>query len=284
MLKIEDYISRRKKEDDLNELDHTKSIENIKTLVNYIFEYFNSYINSPDVKAGTALHREKIDKYYQQLEEYEPEVREWLTEIYDEYGKQIIRSVSSILKKDQFFYLYNKDSEFRAVSYDCYSKLIKKLPFLSNQTEMLFLLIKDYQRVQIQKESQPPVIPFISDDISEWVETTWTKHQIDLTLFVVDWLMYFSGHEEIWPITHRIKSKEPWRNHKYDYNYKQKTNLFNLDSLYRDMPKKPYTKGKKQLFEIIMMYEWLHNFIGDDESRSYWEEYSRKSLPSIENI
>ena len=149
---------------------------------------------------------------------------------------------------------------------------------------MLFLFIKDYQRVQIQRnlQSNLPVIPFISESISEWIETTWVKYQIDLTVFVVDWLMYFSDHEEIWPITHRKKSKESWR--KYEYDYRQKSNLFNLDSLYRDMPKKLYTKGKKQWFEIIMMYEWLHSFIGDEESLSYWEEYSRKTLPSIDKI
>ncbi|MDO7786094.1 hypothetical protein [Desulforamulus aquiferis] len=276
---VKKFIDIRKKEDGLNELDGN-DVQNIKLLVNYIFEYFNNYIHSPDVKGGNALHREKIDKYYQQLEEYEPEVREWLAEIYDDYGKQILRNVGSILKKDRYFFLYNKDSEFREVSYDCYSKLIKKLPFLKNQTEMLFLLIKDYQRIQIQRDlkSGSPTIPFISDSISEWIETTWTKYQIDLTLFVDDWLMYFSNHEKIWPITHRKKSTEAWL--EYEYDYKQKSNLFNLDSLYRDMPKKPYTKGKKQWFEILMMHEWLHSFVDKDES--YWQEYLGKTLGSIE--
>lgn len=65
----------------------------------------------------------------------------------------------------------------------------------------------------------------------------------------------------------------------YDYDVKQKSNLFNLDSLYRKMPKKTYTKGRKQEFEILMMYYWLNNLDGDDDG--YWQEYLDKTLPYL---
>lgn len=44
------------------------------------------------------------------------------------------------------------------------------------------------------------------------------------------------------------------------------------------MPKKPYTKGKKQEFEILMMYYWLHSLEGETD---YWQEYLDKVLPSL---
>ncbi|SCY24593.1 hypothetical protein [Alkaliphilus peptidifermentans] len=87
---------------------------------------------------------------------------------------------------------------------------------------------------------------------------------------------HFYDHEELWPATHRKKSSYNFR--KYDYDIKQKSNLFNLDSLYRRMPKKPYTKGKKQGFEILMMYHWIHRLEGDDD---YWQEYLQKTLPAL---
>ena len=41
MLTIEEYISKRKKEDNLNEFDIDKKVENIKICMDYIFEYYN---------------------------------------------------------------------------------------------------------------------------------------------------------------------------------------------------------------------------------------------------
>lgn len=44
MLHFEEYVARRKKEDRLNEFDIAARAENIKTCVNYVFEYFNNYL------------------------------------------------------------------------------------------------------------------------------------------------------------------------------------------------------------------------------------------------
>jgi hypothetical protein len=61
----------------------------------------------------------------------------------------------------------------------------------------------------------------------------------------------------------------------WDYDYRQKSNLFGLDLLYRKMPKKNFTRWKKQEFEAVLMYCWLHSVTNDDE---YWEEYSSNVL------
>lgn len=64
----------------------------------------------------------------------------------------------------------------------------------------------------------------------------------------------------------------------HDYDYKQKSNLFNLDSLYRKMPKKSFIKGRKQEFEILFMYYWLHDMEGDND---YWQKYLESVLPAL---
>ncbi|OUM91254.1 hypothetical protein [Parageobacillus thermoglucosidasius] len=78
----------------------------------------------------------------------------------------------------------------------------------------------------------------------------------------------------MWSAKHRRKSQDGWR--KYEYDIKQKHNLFNLDSLYRKISNKPFIKEKKQELEILMMYFWLHEIEGDEEN--YWEEYLSKAL------
>lgn len=76
MFTIEEYIAKRKEEDNLNEFNKEKKIENIKRLYRLCF---------------------------------------WI-----------------------LYLLYNTDVEFRKESYDCHSKLIKKYPYLKNETEMIY--------------------------------------------------------------------------------------------------------------------------------------------------
>ena len=274
MLRFEEYVSRRKKEDRLNEFDLESRAENMKICVNYVFEYFNNYLNITAAEDKMVLHNEKIEKYRKQIQEYDPEVRDWLVEINSEYGHFINRTIGNELKRNEFFFLFNTDQEFRNLSYDCYSKLIKKYPYLKDQTEMLFLFVKNFHQISSSPTWQTD-IPFISEDINNWIDDTWTKHQVKITAFAFNWVSYFYDHEEIWPSSHRKKSLETWR--KYEYDYRQGYNLFNLNSLYVRMPKKSFTRGRKQEFEILMMYFWLHEFDGDDE---YWEEYLQKVLPA----
>lgn len=41
MLSLEEYISKRKKEDRINEFDIGSKAQNMQTCMNYIFEYIN---------------------------------------------------------------------------------------------------------------------------------------------------------------------------------------------------------------------------------------------------
>ncbi len=48
MLSIEEYIARRKKEDRLNEFDNEARSQNLKICLDYVFEYFNNYLNTTE--------------------------------------------------------------------------------------------------------------------------------------------------------------------------------------------------------------------------------------------
>lgn len=76
MLTIEEYIIRRKKEDKINEFDIDARTQNMKLCVDYVFEYFNNYLNITEAEEKTVLHNEKLEKYRKQLRHYESETRE----------------------------------------------------------------------------------------------------------------------------------------------------------------------------------------------------------------
>ena len=272
ILPIEEYIYKRKKEDMLNEFDADNKTENIKNCVNYVFEYFNNYLTITDLENKTAIKEEKLDRYRKLLIDYDVEVREWLVEMYSEHGNYMNRNIGSLLQQETYFFLLNKESEFRSLSYDCYAKLIKRFPFLKGQTELLFLFVKEYQRVESNKHNIEEVAN-ISENIGSWLETTQRKYNVNLYAFAYYWAHWFFDNQYLWG---KDKTRRKVSYEFYDYNYRNNLNVFNIDRLYRNMPKKVFTKGRKQEFEILVMYVWTSEIYGNDDG--YWEEYLEKVL------
>ena len=271
MLTIEEYISKRKNEDKLNEFNIGQRIENLRICVDYVFEYFNNYLDITEVEHQTALNTERLNKYRKQIQAYDKEVQDWLVSLYNDHGKYMHRNIGSLLDDNDIFLLNYTESEFRAESYDCYSSLVKKYPFFKNQTEMLYLFIKDYHRVKSSIPTQYTELPYFTQKLSDWVGQTQIKFSVNIIAFCYSYIDRFSNEYEKWSITHRKKSE--YLHLPYDYDYKQKKNLFNIDSLYPKISNKPFIKGHKQDLELIMMYYYLHSIDSDEE---YWNQYLNK--------
>lgn len=271
MLKVEEYIEKRKTEDGINEFDASQKIKNIRTCIDYIFEYYDQYLPLQGVEKRSVSENEKLQKYENTLKEYSQETKEWLVSIYDTYDKQINKSISSFLNSVEGFYLLYRESEFRSISYDCYATLIKKNSFLKNQAEMLYLFIREYHNRETLRYKN--YIPKISDNITNWLENTLLKYNVSIAATVEGYLSAFYNNPETWPAKSRVKSDHPFLDHKYEYNYKTKTNLFNINTFYARYAEKPFIKGHKAQLEMVMMYIWLHSIAGEED---YWNEYLLK--------
>lgn len=270
MLKLIEYIERRLKEDCINEWDYKLKAENTRICINYVFEYFNNYLTEDVAEEKTVLEIERVEKYRTQLENFEQDVQEWLVMSYEKHNKKMNVIIRNFVKRQELFLLFNDDREFRSLSYECYSQLIKKYPFIRDNTEMIYEVIKQLHRIESSTRWKNYKF-VISESISEWTEGAFQKHNVNLVAFADDWVINFYDQENLWPARHKKKSVSGYR--KYDYDYKQKDNLFNINELYRRLPKKSFIKGRKQDLEILMMYLWLHTIDGDEE---YWNEYKIK--------
>ncbi|MCI3028797.1 hypothetical protein LMF32_06765 [Desemzia sp. C1] len=272
MLTLEEYISKRKREDKLNEFDLEMKIQNTQASINYVFEYFNQYLDELVLDEKMVLNEERLVKYKKSLRKFEPSVQSWLVNIYKDYDAQLNRSIVSYLSKDILFYLRYTDQDFPNISYEYYADLKNKYPFLTEQTEDLFLFIKDYHRINSIPDTNN-LEAYISEEIGCWLKETWDKYHVNLALFASDYVNYFSDAKDSWDAKHKIKSTSNYQ--RYEYNYRQQYNLFNINSLYRKIADKPFMKGKKQELEILLMYNWLHSIEGDED---YWDEYAKKVL------
>jgi len=98
---------------------------------------------------------------------------------------------------------------------------------------------------------------------------------VNLLQFASDYCSRFFDHPGAWDATHTIST--PGASRAYAYDYKQNSNLFNINSLYQKAADKPFISGKKQNLEMLLMYCWLHDIVGDEEG--YWQEYISRVLP-----
>jgi hypothetical protein len=109
-----------------------------------------------------------------------------------------------------------------------------------------------------------------------YIQKVWCEY----FAFCDDWANYFFDNPEIWPKGHKWKSEYYAKRHEYgnnisssllyDYDYKQKSNLFGLDTLYRNMPKKSFTKGRKQEFEFVLIFRLLKISLTTSGYLSLW--------------
>ena len=284
-MRLEEYIFKRKTEDGINEFDRDKRAENTRICVNYIFEYFNNYLETTAGEERTVLHDEKIDKYARIVERYSNDIQEWLVDMYSSYGKYLHRTLPTFIQ-DPFFLLYDTEAEFRALSYDVYPKIIKRYKFLNGHAEMIYRFLRDEHRTR-SLVSEECELPNITEEIDEWMKKTYLKYGVNMYSFCSEYLMDFMDNPERWPKEHRKRSeyydqysgsdsriKVP-QSLLYDYDFRQKNNLFGLDMLYRKMPKKSFIKGRKQEIEAILMYCYCFEYDSQDR---YWKEYSEKLL------
>ena len=269
MQTLEEYIAKRKVEDGMNEFDTSQKMNNIRTCIDYIFEYFDQYLPIQGAEKRTVAENEKLLKYEKTLSEFSPDVRDWLVSIYDTYGKQLNRNIAHFVNDDDTFLFMYEEAEFRSLSYDCYASLIKKCPFLKNQAEMLYKFIREYHIKESNAYTEQ--IPDISDKITKWLKDTLVKYNVNIARACEGYVDYFWNNPDMWPARSKIKLEHPFADRKYRYDYKRKTNVFNIDGFYNRFANKPFIKGKKKQLEILMMYYWLHSIEGDQYN--YWNEY-----------
>ena len=280
---LEQYILMRKKEDSLNEYDLSKRSENIRICVNYVFEYFNNYLeNSPDSEK-TIQEEKKQDKFRQSLSKYSPAIQDWLVDYYSRTGKHVHRQIRNLID-ETYFLLYSTDAEFRSLSYSIYPKAIKRVKELDGDGEMIFNFIRDEHRVRNEFTIDHQNI-HITDSIDQWVSNTYKKVGVNIFAFSFEWCSKFYNSPDLW------EKPRKSRNHEFDslleskrinlsdpvlwdYDCKRDGSRLGLEVLYRNMPKKDFTRGKKQAFEAVLMYVWTHDIAGEEEA---WEEY-RKEL------
>ena len=264
MKTLEEYIKKRKEDDCLDLNDVSKKDENLQICINYVFEFFNTYVNVTEQQQQLIEINEKLLKYRNQLSDYSPDTQTWLLRMYEKYGKRMHTQINKELNECSTFLLVNTEAEFRKRSYQCYSALIKSYKFMESYTEELYDYIKDQHRIwsdNYQLNLERDGI-YMNPKINEYIESTCKKYKVNLLCWAENYANYYYASENLWPI-HCVE-KEIY--HSFYNVTKAKTNKFNIDYIYSQVSILPYIKGKKTILEALVMYYWNSEIDHIDEA------------------
>lgn len=264
MMTIDEYIKKRKEEDSLNEFDLKAKNENIKNTVNYVFEYYNGYLDLTEIEFQEAKESVKLANYRKKFVGYEKSTQDWLVNIYAKTGKYPHRFLDNQLKNEPTVMMFDSDAEFRIVSYDCYAALVRKIPFIKGNTEEVFEYIKNYKQVRSEELDLSRFADYgLIPSLVKWIENTYTKYNVNLISFAEDYCEYFYNNEHLWDKKTKTVIGEFTL---YHYDYSKSKIYFNVGSLYAKMNYKPFIKGKRKELEALITITWFNSIESDKEN------------------
>ena len=271
MFKLEEYIAKRKKEDKIDEFDFKKHSENMASIIKYVTDYFNNYLNLDDYDYEMAKTQQTVNKFKNGIQKNYPQTHDYIISYYFDKKMRLDKYVTKAyeeMKDSELFYKeedYNKVAEY---------VIEKKLNIPMN--EMLFLklslMAQEYKQVQNECPSISEMKE-LDNAIVDWVKSVYRKYHVNLLNYASEVAYHYY---ETYVVTEYDRETETFYHiNKYDYRYQE--NPFDINDIYHRNEHREFIKDHKGELEMLIMYCWLKDEIKDLD---YWPEYVQLSLDS----
>ena len=254
-MKIEEYIKLRKKRDGLDETIKKNKDESIRTLINYIFDYYQLLEEGPNSKKIQIKKLRKNVNFQYEIEFYSENTQRWLLKNFNQHNVKINRQLSKILDDIDFFLLISDMQEWEKLSYDLYTKAIDKRTYLADYPLEILEFAKEYYK-KCDKEIGLSLSQYkLSQKSKQFIKTVYSEHGINLLAWSKFYSRYFFSKITLWPDSHRIVSEENGKR-KVEYNLNVTRNAFNLNSVFdkisdTDGVASQLKKNRKVLVELL---------------------------------
>ncbi len=264
---LEEYLAKRKHKDHMDEFNLNKHSENMSLAIQYVMDYFNTYLDIEKISQEQLKLERAIDKFKGEVELYYPDQVETIVDFYVKHRKRldsIVEDAYSEMKYASLIYTAEEEKEIASVI--CESKL-RKEEVKSDMPQVIEAMVHQYRMNMLS----PPTFSRMIDmdkTLVQWVKETYSAYQVNLMDFAYDIAAeYYSRYVEY---RYSRSNDHVYRYRLVNYEYRYQNNPFNIDSIYKDNEDKPFISGRKGALEMLIMYYWLFKFAFDEE---YWPEY-----------
>ena len=264
MLAIEEYIAKRKKKDNLNEFDFKLHSENMSTVIQYVMDYFNNYLNLEDYSYEQVKTQQIIDRFKKGITERYPESVDFVIEFYWKYKKRIDNLVEKAFEEIQDSQLFYLETDFRQIAeYICRKKL--RMDVEEDLVQNLIIMAREHQK-NVNEPPDRSDMKELDNTIVDWVMDVYRTYHVDLLDFSLSIAYHYEDlYEETLYDTMRVNY---YKINRYEYRYQE--NPFDINAIYERNKHRTFIKGMKGELEMLIMYCWLF-FVVDDFD--YWPEY-----------
>lgn len=109
-----------------------------------------------------------------------------------------------------------------------------------------------------------------NENLMKYVEKTLKNHNVNLLTWADRYVHNFFDQTNKWTVGHKVQTEYQ---EFYNYDYKRKKNLFNLDVVYAQVTQLPYIKGKKRMLNSLVKIMWVNNIDEvDSKTLKIWHE------------
>lgn len=271
MLKLEEYIVKRKKEDKIDEFDFKRHSENMASIITYVTDYFNNYLNLEDYDYERVKTQQIVDKIKSSVEKKYAETHDYIISYYLENKVRLDKYLAKAyedMEDSELFYIeedYNKVAEY---------VVEKKLNV--PMSELLGRKLSTMAREYKQFENECPSISEMKEldnEIVDWVKGVFRKYHVNLLSYANEVAYHY--YETYVNIQYDRNTDTFYHINKYDYRYQE--NPFDINDIYARNEQRDFIKDHKGELEMLIMYCWLYDYIKDLD---YWPEYVQLAIDS----
>lgn len=270
MLTLEEYITKRIQQETVDIYDLKYKQENMKQCIDFVFEYFNEYLDEGIVDRSFSKEGKKMQKYRKRVSVYSEEIQSWLIKMYKEYNTYTDTILINFIKQDQLFKIYSTEVEFNRLSYKCYAEISKKYKWIENYIPQMNAFIRDYHRI-VTLVDEYDIDKYNIPRLSKWVKNANKKYNINLINFAHDYAENFFDMSIKWDRTKGIYLSR-------DINYEiiNSKNKFDIKGLYSKCSYMPFMKNRKRDLELLIF------LLYDEDIDNIPEDYKKKYLESMQ--
>lgn len=271
MLKLEEYIVKRKKEDKIDEFDFKKHSANMASIIKYVTDYFNNYLSLEDYDYEKIKTQQTVDKFKNDIQKKYPETHEYIISYYLNNKIRLDKYVSKAyegMKDSELF--YKEEDYIKVAKYVIEKKL--NVPMDGMLCHKLSIMAREYK----QAESESPSISEMKEldnAIVDWIKGVFRKYHVNLLNYASE--VSYHYYETYVVREYDRETEVFYYINKYDYRYQE--NPFDINDIYARNEHREFIKDHKGELEMLIMYCWLNEEIKDLD---YWAEYVQLSIAS----
>ena len=264
---LEEYLAKRKHKDHMDEFNLNKHSENMTLAIQYVMDYFNTYLDIEKISQEQIKLERTIDRFKGEVEDHYPEQTEVIVDFYVKHRKRldsIVEDVYSGLKYGSLIYTAEEEKEVASII--CESKL-RKEEITQDMPQIIEAMVHQYRMNMLSPPSFSHMID-MDKTLVQWVKETYSTYQVNLLDFASD--IAYDHYKRYVEYRYSRSNDHVYRYRLVNYEYRYQNNPFNIDSIYKDNEDKPFISGRKGALEMLIMYYWLFHEVYDEE---YWPEY-----------